>query len=262
MTKLRQLDQELPPLFWFRGHASRSWDLAPGLLRTGVLERVQQYTVNPGNDPDIEAIGLETAEQSLNEQFRRMATSMLPAGARAVDIYLLAQHHGLPTRLLDWTANPLAALFLAAVECPNDDGKVIAVVVDWRLTFGENHSNPLRVGLTFPPVSERDPLVVSTVEYLFDLSNQVHRPHTPVIVPLRPDLRFGRMLQQDSCFTLHAPGSTAIQTLSSNSRHYFVRSTDKARLVLELDSIGVNWASLFPDLDHVTRQIKIAYRFP
>lgn len=38
---------------------------------------------------------------------------------REVEIFALAQHHGVPTRLLDWTRHPWTAAFFAAQECFN-----------------------------------------------------------------------------------------------------------------------------------------------
>ena len=40
------------------------------------------------------------------------------------DVLALAQHYGLPTRLLDWSLNPLVALFFAVSQDYNSDGSV------------------------------------------------------------------------------------------------------------------------------------------
>lgn len=62
-----------------------------------------------------------------SEWKRRGAISVADMPNDEWECLALAQHHGLATRLLDWTRNPLVALFFASWEIPEDHGAVYAI---------------------------------------------------------------------------------------------------------------------------------------
>lgn len=102
----------------FRGHADRDHQMIPSLVRVLSAELGRRPTEDD----------LRSAEQRILNYAHDWGFGRSPWGP-ADDIQLMAelQHHGLPTRLLDVTANPFTALYFASQQVEDDhDGVVIA----------------------------------------------------------------------------------------------------------------------------------------
>ncbi len=103
--------------YFFRGEKRDDWQLIPKIGR--ITE------ARAASAPGTISLDIEYASSVINE---RGALNRFKAAARPLlsrtpdndwDWMALAQHHTLPTRLLDWTTNPLVALFFAV--CDNAD---------------------------------------------------------------------------------------------------------------------------------------------
>jgi len=114
-------DQEL----WFRAEdsAHRHTRLQPGLYRSAKKKSLKKLVQD--------LLGLEN---TLWEEFGRCASQLSPADMQSIDddrdSYFLMQHHGVPTRLLDWTDGALIALHFAVRGKPRraPSGSVIYIL--------------------------------------------------------------------------------------------------------------------------------------
>src|ERR1700758_3251223 len=91
--------------YWFRGQRKSEWPLIPKLFR-----------IFKNSDEEATLDG----ERDMVQDFRLTSYPLRTGRETLEELYFLQQHYGMPTRLLDWTTNPLVALFFACQKDSSD----------------------------------------------------------------------------------------------------------------------------------------------
>lgn len=210
---------------WWRGQGDSSWSLVPGAHRPGL--------------PD--------SERNLTARFIQKVPPRYPDHPNFRDFQawlFLLQHFRFPTRLLDWTESPLIAAYFAATECPTADA-VLWAVDPFKL-------NSLQFGqsVIFSDFS-------SELAPLFAAPLKQGAPDLPKVAAISSTERNLRMLLQISRFTIHGL-KDPLESLG-NAEQFLVKfvipAAAKPTIGACLYDLGIRLSGLFPDLEHLARDI-------
>lgn len=233
------------PTRWFRGLEDVAYELIPTFHRQGFKIEDEIYMMN-------------LFKQNSHEFLGQIPTSEW-------EWMFLMRHHGLPSRMLDWSENPLTALFFAVSPDPPNrradaDGVLWCLLParlnEWSLGWPQG-SRALPMFTEY----EAEYSLVENETLLNYLPSRMRRPRSAGAAVPTPaagiSVRTTRRIQaQMGVFTIHHVGNAPLEQVRDISHvwRYTVPAGLKGQVRQELGRIGITRRVVFPDLDNVANE--------
>lgn len=247
--------------YWiYRGCSDSQYKLLPSVFRDLFIRDLKLdrkgYVYEPLTYKKYK-YNLELDEGNMLKEFANESINYWESNDSYKDSHILelAQHHGLPTRLLDWTCNPLIALYFATLNNLKQDGVV------WYLDK-EKYLNKVDSIYHISDINQ----VLEYIAYYAKHKNFKLIYDLPLVY--KPVQTNERIIVQQSAFmlwgNLTAPLDEIIEDLFQDEKDsvldcIIVQNKVKSKIHNELQNLGISKKTLFPSLDSICDDINNKY---
>lgn len=211
---------------WFRGHSNESYKLVPTVLRRSNGTK---------------------HERNLYTSFVTQGAAWIPQGSGSWEVLAIMQHHGAPTRLLDWTESLHTALFFALLGKPKSP--CIWVLNPFQLNQKSTGKNVV--------YDQADSI---GLDYYNDACLTNWKYELPVA--LDAPWRNKRVAAQKGSFTFHGTDFSALEdTCPKCVGRVAIPPHLVKPLRKELSRSGIDHFRLFPDPDGLAKALRAQFKF-
>lgn len=258
--------------FYYRGHYKSTYELLPSVFRESSWNKEDNY--------------YHEIMVHCPQHFQYSSH---------LDKLVTMQHYDCPTRLLDVTSNPLVALFFSCKnygckKCEkSDEGEVLVFPVLSREVVYSDSDRALMLSC-LPRFSKEDKIELYNItqkslingtykqrkggsRYESDVVERFFHEITTelpsfkreikpidILQPLfvQPNKTNGRILKQDGAFIINGLSKDADEAKNKllAIKHTSIKVKNQEKILKELSVMGINEASLFPEVDKVANYLK------
>lgn len=253
-----ELEEDMDYHIFYRGQSDKSYELIPSVYR-------KEYLIQNENRIFRDIIAQSPAD------FKGCASTF--------EKMVKMQHYSLPTRLLDITTNPLVALYFA---CENDavDGKLFRFEVQTSdIKYFDSDAVSVVANIAKRPIDfsiedlrELDRTDFNSEEDIQYLLHEIkyEKPHFQNVIDskdiervfcVKPMFDNPRIIRQSGAFFLYGINGNKSKpaSLDFGYKVYIINKAHKQKIRKQLEALGIDKSTLFPEVEHVAEHIKDKY---
>lgn len=257
--------------FIYRGHPSVEYKLIPSIFRKFKQEddkhEYWKYSLSNENEMYMHFIKeaklyIKNIDDNTNEGY--------------LEWMVYAQHFGVPTRLLDFTHNPLVALYFACSKEENKDGAIWIINL---MNYKKFHSKLLKNEANVNKNTTRNELIYEIISELkngtlncskfpiqfipYYLDERMSTQASSFLLWGQDERPFEDMIEKENYINISSAKNGVSIEYEGKSEEFILKILiphEKKKTILEeLDLLGVNPKSIFPGLDGIGKYIENYY---